>query len=191
MPPTAPSRALEPAQILRRANLALVTQAKGAKTVLAELMGVSPAVLSHRLHGVKPVRDSDVNAVSSLLRLSPGWFDTPHQPSDVPADLEQRLNAALAQQPATIKAAPRPVVAQTLAPGPAAASSPPAVVAPKRDNSLKPAPSLPRVVAAPPVVVAELSPLADALLKTLSAKAHEGRLSDKAILKLLETVVGL
>lgn len=196
MPAPAPSRASEPVQILRRANLALVTQPKGAKTVLAELMGVSPAILSHRLHGVKPVRDRDVEAISTLLQLTPGWFDTPHQPSDVPADLEQRLNTALAQHPAKLKAPPRPVVTPSAsspppkqltapsAPAPARALTPPRSIAP-----LKSAAPLPRAEA--PAPLETLSPLADALLKTLSAKAHEGKLPDKTVLKLLETVVDL
>lgn len=79
---------------VRLANLTLVTSQAGAKSKLAELSGMSPANISHRLHDKKKLDDADAQRFCEALKLPEGWFDTPHSEDQVPAHVRTMLGGA-------------------------------------------------------------------------------------------------
>lgn len=89
----------------RRSNLNLLTSVKGSKSALARLLGISAAVMSHRLHGLKKIHEDDTQQICNLLGLAPDWFEVPRSASDFPPDLSQRL--AMAPPAALAAASPK------------------------------------------------------------------------------------
>lgn len=69
---------------IRRLNLAMLTEAPGAKGRLAHLMGMSPANVSHRIHKNKKLDDAETRRLTTTLKLPPDWFDTLRTASDIP-----------------------------------------------------------------------------------------------------------
>ena len=69
---------------IRRLNLAMLTEAPGAKGRLAHLMGMSPANVSHRIHKNKKLDDAETRRLTTTLKLPPDWFDTLRTVNDIP-----------------------------------------------------------------------------------------------------------
>lgn len=82
---------LEKLREIRRLNLVLVTRAPGAKSKLAALVGLTPAGISHRLHGHQHVDDGDAAQFAKALRLPDGWFDAPRSEADLPSNVLGKL----------------------------------------------------------------------------------------------------
>ncbi len=70
---------------LRRANLALVSSRPGGKSQLGRLAGMSPANISHRLHGNTALDEESAAFFCERLELPEGWLDAPHTEDEVPA----------------------------------------------------------------------------------------------------------
>lgn len=68
----------------RHANLAMLTEAPGSKGKLGQLMGMSPANISHRIHKNKKLDDAEIRRLTTVLHLPPDWFDSPRTTQDVP-----------------------------------------------------------------------------------------------------------
>lgn len=68
----------------RHANLAMLTKAPGSKGKLGQLMGMSPANISHRIHKNKKLDDAEIRRLTKVLHLPPDWFDSPRTTQDVP-----------------------------------------------------------------------------------------------------------
>lgn len=68
----------------RHANLAMLTEAPGSKGKLGQLMGMSPANISHRIHKNKKLDDAEIRRLTKVLHLPPDWFDSPRTTQDVP-----------------------------------------------------------------------------------------------------------
>lgn len=83
--------ALEKLREIRRLNLVLVTRAPGAKSKLAAMVGLTPAGISHRLHGHQHVDDGDAEQFAKALRLPSGWFDAPRSEADLPSSVLGKL----------------------------------------------------------------------------------------------------
>lgn len=79
---------------VRRSNLALITQQPGSKSHLGRLTGMSPANISHRLHGNKHFDDETAQFFCEKLNLPLGWFNEPHTEDDVPAEVFQLLGGS-------------------------------------------------------------------------------------------------
>lgn len=107
-PAAAPSAEAAELQLreIRRENLALITAYTGAKSQLARLTGMSPANISHRLHGNKLFDDETASFFCEKLGLPEGWFNAPHTPADVPPSVFQLLSNAPAAPVVTKPAAP-------------------------------------------------------------------------------------
>lgn len=79
-----PSRVQRDVLEIRRLNLAMLTEAPGAKRKLAHIMDMSPANISHRIHKNKKLDDAEIRRFTKILGLSPAWFDTPRLTGDIP-----------------------------------------------------------------------------------------------------------
>ncbi len=84
---------------LRRANLALVSSRPGGKSQLGRLAGMSPANISHRLHGNTALDMESAAFFCERLELPEGWLDEAHTEADVPEHV-WRLLAQHAAAPA-------------------------------------------------------------------------------------------
>jgi len=101
-PATAPSSAqdvnVEPAEAaardVRRINFELLTKPKGVKTRLVELTGLSPANISHRLHGHKIFDAETGEFFCQKLGLPSGWFEVLRSEADIPPEVHQLLASA-------------------------------------------------------------------------------------------------
>lgn len=145
---------------VRRMNLLALTSRPGSKTALSRLTGLSPANISHRLHGNKIFDLDTANFFCEKLSLPMGWFETPKTPEDVPAQTLTMLSnkdIPMAESPVAANKAPR------------AARKPRAVTPPtpaptKAQVSLSSAslgkPAAPAVAAPAPVVAAPVAPAA-------------------------------
>lgn len=76
---------------IRRLNLAMLTEAPGAKGRLAHLMGMSPANVSHRIHKNKKLDDAETRRLTTTLKLPPDWFDTLRTANDIPDHIKALL----------------------------------------------------------------------------------------------------
>jgi len=79
---------------VRRANLGLITEMPGSKSRLARLTGMSPANISHRLHGNKNFDEGDATFFGEKLNLPEGWFNEPHTEEDVPDNVMELLGGS-------------------------------------------------------------------------------------------------
>ena len=77
---------------LRRLNLHVLTAQPGSKGKLGEILGMSPANISHRLHGLKKLDDEQVMLITTALEMDPKWFDSPRKEKDVPASVHKLLD---------------------------------------------------------------------------------------------------
>lgn len=103
---------------VRTANFKLLTSRKGVKSRLVELTGLSPANISHRLHGHK-IFDKDTGEFFCMkLGLPSGWFEAPRTEADIPEKVMQLLTGAIPGAPAPVAAQPR-TVSKTALPKPA------------------------------------------------------------------------
>jgi hypothetical protein len=103
---------------VRRANFELLTETKGVKSRLVPLTGLSPANISHRLHGHKIFDKETGEFFCAKLGLPPGWFEAPRQKADIPAAVMQLLTGAIAGTPAPVAAQQR-TTSKTAMPKPA------------------------------------------------------------------------
>jgi hypothetical protein len=74
-------------RVVRRQNLAVLTQNPGAKSRLAQLVGMTPVNISHRLHGDKHFDRQTADLFCSRLGLAENWFDSPRTTADIPAQV--------------------------------------------------------------------------------------------------------
>lgn len=79
---------------VRRLNLGVITQQPGSKSHLARLVDMSPANISHRLHGNKHFDENTAKFFCEKLHLPEGWFNEPHEEADVPAEVLQMLGGS-------------------------------------------------------------------------------------------------
>jgi hypothetical protein len=82
---------IEKLREIRRQNLAMLTTPSGSKSKLARIAGLTPAGLSHRLHGHQHFDDDSAELFIEKLGLPPAWFDVPRSESDVPAEVQALL----------------------------------------------------------------------------------------------------
>lgn len=191
---------------VRRTNLALLTRLPGSKSALARLMDLSPANISHRLHGVKLFDDEQAQLFSGRLRLPRDWFDKPRKASEVPAKAMELLTqrSSPAGQPGTgeHKSRGRPKGSKGKTPlvtggatgmGESQAASElleavtapvGAVVhsAPSTASTDSPAAAAGRNAAES---MGEVPAIVEALLKTIAIQAREGKLTESDALKML------
>jgi hypothetical protein len=97
---------------IRRHNLALLTKEPGSKSELGRLTEMSPANISHRLHGNKHFDENDARFFSEKLGLPENWFNLPHTEQDVPEEVLMRLRQKTQPTP---RPAPRPAPARRTA----------------------------------------------------------------------------
>lgn len=203
----------------RRLNLALISSRPGGKSQLSRLVGLSPANISHRLHGNTAMDIGTAAFFCEKLQLPDGWLDQPRKESDVPEAVWALLSQHAAGSPSATKTAAAPRAprkkaqpaaeistslakpAETPASVPssllteasasaAAAPAQAAVTTATRPAATK-APGAPAAAPAQNAVFAmaeSLSPIAEALLKTLSLKARSGKLSEEQALRMLTEV---
>lgn len=69
---------------LRRQNFQTLTSRSGAKTAMARVTGLSPANISHRLHGNKIFDANEAAFFCEKLGLPSDWFEAPRTEDDVP-----------------------------------------------------------------------------------------------------------
>lgn len=149
--PAAPSTAVpeETLREIRRANLAVLTSRPGTKSQLAALTEMSPANISHRLHGNKHFDQDTADFFCSKLNLPAGWFDTPRKEADVPAHVHELLQA---QSAAASQGAPRKARATKKAEGiPATLAMPAAALPGVAASVAAPTKALSLAEALPPV----------------------------------------
>lgn len=72
---------------IRKNNLMVLTTQPGSKSQLGRLVGMSPANISHRLHGVKNFDAATATFIAEKIGLPPDWFNTPHTESDIPPEV--------------------------------------------------------------------------------------------------------
>lgn len=82
--PTMAASNEEVAREIRRANFEMLTQPKGVKSRLVAITGLSPANISHRLHGHKIFDAETGEFFCQALGLPSGWFETPQTPASIP-----------------------------------------------------------------------------------------------------------
>lgn len=82
----------EALRVIRRENLALLTNRQGAKSQLAKLTGLSAANISHRLHGNKHFDAVTGEQFASVLGLPKNWFDSPKAEGDIPKKVLELLS---------------------------------------------------------------------------------------------------
>lgn len=70
----------------RRLNFQTLTARSGAKTAMARVTGLSPANISHRLHGNKIFDANEAAFFCEKLGLPADWFEAPRTEADVPAE---------------------------------------------------------------------------------------------------------
>lgn len=102
---------------IRRNNLHLLTKEPGAKSELARLTGLSPANISHRLHGNKHFDDDTVQFFSKKLGLSDDWFNTAHEDGEVPPEVRTRLKEKTPAETPPPRPAPVKVFSGTISTG--------------------------------------------------------------------------
>lgn len=80
---------------VRQENLKLLAEPKGVKSRMVLLTGLSPANLSHRLHGHKIFDAETGDFFCEKLGLPQGWFEAPRTAADIPMEVSQRLNGTI------------------------------------------------------------------------------------------------
>lgn len=85
---------------LRRQNLHVLLEGKGAKSALARLISMSPASVSSMLNGGKQLDKEFCNSICHALKLPENWFEHERESKDVPEAVRKKL-APLARGTAT------------------------------------------------------------------------------------------
>jgi hypothetical protein len=232
---------------LRRQNLAVLLEGKGAKSALARVIGLSPASVTSMVNGSKPLDKAYYQSLAQALKLPDNWFEKERTRADVPdvvlaklAPLPHGARPPAPSMPKAPAAATKPAVAPPAATAaaaaaakPAPAPAPAAPVLPKswpsggskvarvrglsgqasdaKSNAVHPVPaslseapvasaagvSALRAGDALPaagqgfVIEGEMSPITEALIKTLAQKARQGVLSEDRAFELLGAVRAL
>lgn len=99
----------ETLRAVRRENFRVLTAPKGFKSRLGELTGLSPANISHRLHGHKIFDRETGDFFCDKLGLPRGWFEAPRTLEDVPSSVIQLLSGAVPASITPVPAQPRTV----------------------------------------------------------------------------------
>lgn len=123
---------------LRRQNLHVLLEGKGAKSALARLISLSPASVTSMLNGTKPLDKEFCNSMCRALKLPENWFESERKSGDVPESVQKRL-APLPRGSAT----PAPVLNKSGAAAPAAATASDAAAVPAAAEAA-PAASMPQ-----------------------------------------------
>ncbi|WP_156901684.1 hypothetical protein [Azohydromonas australica] len=76
---------------LRKQNLAVLLQGKGAKSALARVLHAKPPYVSAMLSGRKSLDKELCHGMARALGLPADWFEAPHTAVDIPAATLQRL----------------------------------------------------------------------------------------------------
>jgi hypothetical protein len=76
---------------LRKQNLTLLLQGKGAKSALARVLHAKPPYVSAMLSGRKSLDKELCNGMARALGLPDNWFEAPRTAADIPAATLQRL----------------------------------------------------------------------------------------------------
>jgi hypothetical protein len=79
---------------IRRENLGVLTQARGAKSRLARVLEVSESIVSFLFNGKKDFSNKFSRDLEKALHLPAKWLDSPHAEKDVPQKTWDVLNAA-------------------------------------------------------------------------------------------------
>ena len=78
---------------IRRANIRLLTEAKGASARLAELMDISYGPLAAvKKESGKAIGSAFCRRIERALALPEGWLDTPKEVTDIPTEVSAKLN---------------------------------------------------------------------------------------------------
>jgi DNA-binding transcriptional regulator YdaS (Cro superfamily) len=76
---------------LRKQNLTVLLQGKGAKSALARVLHAKPPYVSAMLSGRKSLDKELCNGMARALGLPDDWFEAPRTAADIPATTLQRL----------------------------------------------------------------------------------------------------
>jgi plasmid maintenance system antidote protein VapI len=76
---------------LRKQNLIVLLQGKGAKSALARILHAKPPHVSAMLNGRKSLDKELCHGMARALGLPDDWFETPRTTADIPAATLQRL----------------------------------------------------------------------------------------------------
>ncbi len=110
---------------LRKQNLTVLLQGKGARSALARILHAKPPYVSAMVSGRKSLDKELCNGMARALGLPENWFESPRTAADIPAAVLQRLVSlrdagTAASSSDTAEAAP----ASTAGSGTAAADTP-------------------------------------------------------------------
>jgi hypothetical protein len=111
---------------LRKQNLTVLLQGKGAKSALARVLHAQPPYVSAMLSGRKSLDKELCHGMARALGLPDNWFEAPRTAADIPAATLQRL-APLRDAAANADTAADSDAGE-VAPAPTAASGPSAAV---------------------------------------------------------------
>jgi hypothetical protein len=76
---------------VRKQNLAVLLQGKGAKSALARLLHAKPPYVSAMLSGRKALDQELCREMARVLGLPANWFEAPRTAADIPASTLERL----------------------------------------------------------------------------------------------------
>jgi hypothetical protein len=76
---------------LRRKNLVVLLEGKGAKSALARLISLSPASITSMVNGTKSLEKEFCATVAHGLGLPNNWFETERASGDVPEAVRKKL----------------------------------------------------------------------------------------------------
>lgn len=76
---------------LRKQNLTVLLQGKGARSALARVLHAKPPYVSAMVSGRKSLDKELCNGMARALGLPANWFEAPRTASDIPAPVLQRL----------------------------------------------------------------------------------------------------
>ncbi|AXF06452.1 hypothetical protein [Paraburkholderia hospita] len=81
-------------EIIRRANLHVLTSRNGSKVRLGVVMEMSGFNIADRLHGKKRMDSVEAHRFTERLGLPPGWLDTPRSEAEIPESVSHMLTPA-------------------------------------------------------------------------------------------------
>ncbi|MCC5611002.1 hypothetical protein LC612_30695 [Nostoc sp. CHAB 5834] len=150
---------------VRQQNLAVLTDRPKAKSHLARLTQMSPANISHRLHGNKIFDKATADYFCKVLGLPLDWFETPKSEAQIPPEIIHRLVSA-DSRPAeevspVLSRAPRlsQPAKKKLAPAPLAPVGQPSVSLSAASIGVAPAPAANAPAASSPAMPALTEPV--------------------------------
>jgi transcriptional regulator with XRE-family HTH domain len=121
---------------LRKQNLSILLQGKGAKSALARLIGISQPYMSTIANGGKVLDQEFCRNVAQTLGMPKDWFETPRTASDIPAAALRLLVPLSRGAVASASAAPASgaVEAESAAAGTSSETAPEAASAPAESS---------------------------------------------------------